>query len=357
MGIVKGKQKEQEENNSISVSATLAGKEGVAVVSVRKIAAVAGISPATVSRYINDTAPVSEEAQAKIRGAIHKLGYDELPRKSHKAIIMILLTHLHFSFYSKAIGEFLDQERDGRYIFALVQYDPENAESVKSFVTRMKPAGAVYFEEEIDNAILEYLQDFGIKTVMCGGVALNHESDMVHVNDILAAYDGTNYLLGLGHEQIVFLSDEVRKIGAGYQRIMGSRKAMEEQGIELPDERIVCGPVTFDAGYRETKQLLQQKIPFTAIFAFSDELAVGAMAALYDAGVRVPQDVSVLGFDDLEIASKIRPALTTIRQPIESFVQKALEIFSRPADNMHSEILLQHTIAERGSCQRCAEER
>ena len=223
---------------------------------------------------------------------------------------------------------------------------------MKSFVSRNKPVGAIYFEEEIDNAILKYLQNYGIRTVMCGGVALNHESDMVHVNDIMAAYEGTNYLLDLGHKNILFLSDEIRKIGAGFQRITGSRKAMEERGLEMTDDAVVCSAVTFEAGYEAVKDALERKQEFTAVFAFSDEQAVGAMAALHDAGLSVPGDISVLGYDDLEIASKVRPALTTIHQPIEGFVKKTLALFEQPAQELSTEILLQYSIVERQSCRR-----
>ena len=323
-------------------------------ITTRKIAAEAGVSPATVSRYFNGTEVVSDEATARIEEALGALGCGDVVRRKRKKVILVLLTHLRFSFYCRAIEELLDQER-GTYTFLLLRYDPTSPETVRSVVGRMKPAGAIYFEEEIDNAILKYLQDCGVRTVMCGGVALNHGSDMVHVNDIMAAYEGTNYLLDLGHKDILFLSDEVRKIGAGFQRLTGSRKAMEERGLELPGSSVLYGPVTFEAGYAAIQTALGQKQHFTAVFAFSDEIAVGAMAALYDEGVSVPRDVSVLGYDDLEIAAKVRPALTTIHQPIKSFVKKTLELFEQPSQSLSTEILLQYSIAERESCRRIGE--
>lgn len=321
-------------------------------ITTRKLAAAAGVSPASVSRYFNGTEEVSDDIASRIEGAMQALGCHEVSRKSRRKIILVLLSHLRFSFYSRALAELLEQERDGDMTFALLRYDPDSPEAVRSFVTRMKPAGAVYFEEEIDNAILKYLQDCGIRTVMCGGVALNHGSDMVHVNDIMAAYDGTNYLLDLGHKEILFLSDEVRKIGAGFQRLTGSRKAMEERGLAVDENTVLYGGVTFESGYAAIRTALNRKQRFTAVFAFSDEIAVGAMAALYDAGLSVPGDVSVLGYDDLSIASRVRPALTTIHQPIDGFVKKTLELFSRPAEELNSEILLQYAIVERESCRK-----
>ena len=97
---------------------------------------------------------------------------------------------------------------------------------------------------------------------------------------------------------------------------------MEERGLEFPESLVLRGGVTFEAGYQAMATALREKKQFTAAFAFSDELAVGVMAALYDAGLRVPEDISVLGYDDLTIATRIRPALTTIHQPIDVFIRE-----------------------------------
>ena len=125
---------------------------------------------------------------------------------------------------------------------------------------------------------------------------------------------------------------------------------MEEAGLPMPDSHVRSGAVTFQAGYDAVEQALRQGISFTAVFAFSDELAVGAMAALFDRGLRVPQDVSVLGYDDLPIAIRVRPKLTTIHQPIDMFVRKALELFDREPSDLTEELLLPHSISQRDSC-------
>ena len=139
----------------------------------------------------------------------------------------------------KLAAELLEQGAESEYTFLVLRYDPQTPETVRNFVCRMHPVGVIYFEEEIDSGILQYLQGCGLRTVMCGGVALDHQSDRVHVNDIAAAYEGTSYLLDLGHREILFLSDDEQKIGAGFQRITGSRRAMEERMLDgfSPEER------------------------------------------------------------------------------------------------------------------------
>ena len=202
---------------------------------VRTIASVAGVSPASVSRYMNSKGTeVSEELCRKIEEGLRQLGAEESICRSQRRPILILLSHLRFSFYSRVLRELLDQEERGEYIFFLVQHDPDSLETVKSFVRRIHPEGVIYFEEEIGGPILKYLQDSGIRTVMCGGSAIDDNSDMVHINDIRAAYAGTRYLTDLGHKRILFLSDDIQKIGAGFQRLSGCQKALEDIGQSLP---------------------------------------------------------------------------------------------------------------------------
>lgn len=319
-------------------------------VTVRKLAEAAGVSPATVSRYLNTSESVSPALADRIEKALLTLGGTPVLRQSQKRMVLVLLTHLRFDFYSQTLAELLDQELAGDYALALLRYDPHHPELVRNFVSKNHPVGVLYFEEEMDQQILSYLQKCGLRTVMCGGTAVDRQSDRVHVNDIAAAYEGTRYLLSLGHRDILFLSDDEQKIGAGFQRVTGSRRAMEEQGVALPEEQVLRCGVTFADGYDATRRVLTEGRRFTAVFAFSDELALGAMAALYDAGVRVPEDVSVLGYDDLPCATRVRPALTTVHQPIDAIVRKSMELFRQPPQAIHTEILLPHSITERQSC-------
>ena len=321
--------------------------------SVRKIAAEAKVSPATVSRYFTGRESISPALSNRIEEALRRMGETAADKRPLKPVILILLTHLRYSFFSRAIQELLEREYSEHYTFLLVRYDPDYPECTRGVVNRVHPVGVIYFEEEIDSGILRYIQGSGVRTVMCGGVAVDEGSQMIHVNDIRAAYDGTRYLLDLGHRDILFLSDDISKIGAGYQRIAGSRKAMEERGLFLPGEAVICGSVTYESGYEAIRTALQKKTRFTAVFAFSDDLAVGAMAALFDAGFRVPEDVSVLGYDDLLLAQRIRPRLTTIHQPIDQFIRQALELFSMEKPVLSAEVLLPYSIAERESCKRC----
>jgi LacI family transcriptional regulator len=318
---------------------------------VRKIAAAADVSPATVSRYFNGTQKLNRDTIEKIERTLQSMEYTpKAKRLKTNNLIGVLLPHLRYGFYSDALRELIEQAENFQFKLIIIPTNQKEASNYKDIIEKHNFRGVIYFEEEIDEDILSFMSEKGIRTVMCGGAALDHHSDMVHVNDMAAAYEGTNYLIKLGHREIVFISDYIQKISAGFQRLTGSRRAMEENGLNFKEESISCGPVTYEAGYKATKEFLEKGKKFTAIFAYSDEIAIGAMAALFDSGIGVPEDVSVLGFDDLQIASRIRPALTTIHQPIKSFITKTLELFLKEGNSDHAEISLPFHIEERGSC-------
>ncbi len=314
---------------------------------IRKIASEAGTSPATVSRYLNGTVNVSPDLAEKIEKAVSSLG-GEIMRRDRDAYVFILVTQLGFPFYSQALKELLSETASYRLV--MIHYDPQFPDMVKNFTQTHKPVGVIYFEEEIDDSILSWLQGKGVRTVMLGGTAPNSGSGMIRVNDLAAAYEGTNYLLTLGHRKILFLSDEIRKISSGFQRITGCRQALEEKGLAMDPSHVYYGDMTFNAGYQAVKDALQKRTEFTAVFGLCDETAIGAMAALYDSGISVPDKVSVLGYDDLDIAGQVRPGLTTIHQPIDLYAKKALDLFGDPLLPAHTEILLPYTIRERNSC-------
>ena len=126
---------------------------------------------------------------------------------------------------------------------------------------------------------------------------------------------------------------------------------MAEAGLDFGEPYVQYAPLRYESGYSLASGIIKEKLDFTAIFAFSDEMAHGAVNALIDAGYRVPEDISVMGFDDLPLAEEMRPKLTTIHQPLEQFVHEILNYFSFPvAQEKGREIMLKHSLIERGSC-------
>ncbi len=320
-------------------------------VTVRNVAKTAGVSSATVSRYYSGSNIVSTETARKIEKAANELGYNPKNRKRRdNGVIAVLIPDLKLGFYAEVLKELIEQIPKYNYRMVIIP-TVEGSENYKIFFKEMSIIGVIYLDESIDRNIINYIASKNIKTVLCAGASIEFRSDMIHINDMAAAYEGTKYLIGLGHEKIIFLSDYLRNIDSSFQRVTGCKRALEEIGAHLDEkEMLMCGPLSFESGYRLTKLLLDKHTEFTAIFAFSDEMAVGAISALHDVGIAVPNDVSVLGFDDIAIAGRVIPGLTTIHQPIKGMVSKTLNAFQSDTNHSNLEITLPYHIIQRGTC-------
>ena len=319
---------------------------------VRDIARLAGVSPATVSRYFSGSGIVNKDTARKIEKASKDSGYTPRFKKcKDNGVIAALIPNLQLGFYGEVLKELIEEIPKYNYRIVFIPTIPDS-EDYKIFFKEMNIVGVIYFDELIDRDIINYISSKKIKTVMFAGGSLESRSEMVHINDIAAAYEGTKYLISLGHEKIIILSDFFKNIGSSFQRFTGCKRALDEIGIELNEsEMLGCGVVTYENGYRLTKQFLDKKTDFTAIFAFSDEMAMGGISALHDYGLKVPEDVSVLGFDDIAMASRFIPRLTTIHQPIKEFVTKTLEAF-QDLDNVNDnvETTFPYKIVKRDTC-------
>lgn len=319
-------------------------------VNIREIAKICGVSPATVSRAVSGKAPVKEETRLRIEEVMRTKGY-QLPKTVKPRTIGVfipILDHVFFQYVLRQLQLLLEERGDHMVIL------PENGPQVIGQVKQLGVDGVILLNEETSGETVQKLQQMHISTVVCGALSLNRLCPSVHVDDLVAAYDGTNYLLGLGHREIGFICDSPRSISSGFQRIAGSRKAIEDHGLVFHSDRVFTGPCDYGGGYQGAQTLLRQHPGLTAIFAHSDASAVGAMAALIDAGRSIPGDVSVLGFDDTSLGEQFRPQLTCVSQPIHNLVARSLELVYAGIEQESWEdppsITLPHSIRIRDSC-------
>ena len=322
-------------------------------VTVREIARLAGVSPATVSRYFTGAEFVSDGAAAKISEVIARSGRQEPHRvRRRSGLLALAVPHMRLAFYTEVMKLFMEKVSGYGMQLLFFPICGMDAAQSRAWLGRMKPDGLILLEETDGVPLLEIAKEMEIPVVVCGeALPSAKQATTVHVNDIAAAYEGTRYLLGLGHRNIVFFSNDARGINASYQRIRGCSMAMQESGLSFGEPYVRYGELTYENGYRFAHEIVTGGLQFSAIFAFSDEMARGAINALLDLNVRIPQDVSVLGFDDLPLAEQTRPRLTTIHQPLDEFVQQAVDIFFNDPSAMRTrEIVLPHSIVERDSC-------
>lgn len=288
------------------------------------VARVAGVSMATVSRALKNPEIVTDRTRERVAAAIQKTGYvynavaADFTRQRSNLVGLIV-----FSMKSSIQSELIDgvQSELQKHGFSLVvgnsQYEPATEATLISVFAERQLAGVIVAESTDGNRErLRQLAQSGIPTVITWEHAPDSELDCVGISNQEAARQATNHLIELGHRRIGLIAGRYDRIERVRHRYDGYAQALAEAGIELDPKLCRQGPPNLEAGDAAMRSLLAHPQPPTAVFAASDTLALGALSAASRMGVRVPQDVSVVGFDDLDFARFTCPPLTTIRVPV-----------------------------------------
>jgi LacI family transcriptional regulator len=291
-------------------------------ITIARVAQEAGVSKGTVSRVLNARAGVNEETRALVQGVVERLGYvpdpgaRQLARRGRHVIALLLDDDLrrggtYYGLLRDALEECLLNEG---YHTQVVPTDRRN-------YLDTPPDGAILLGVHLDDPRPKQLGDLGIPFAMVG----RSIDDMawVDVDNHGGLRDAVRHLVALGHTRILHITG-AHTGQASVLRLEGYLAGLREANLEENARLIFDGDFTALGGYRAVRRALESNTVFTAITASSDEMAQGAVAALEDAGLRVPWDVSVTGFDDLPVAGRL--GLTTVRQPIPEIGAAAAEL-------------------------------
>lgn len=322
---------------------------------IRELSAYCDISPSTLSRYFNGTAGISPKLREKIEKAVAETGYQPtfVYRRAHQpgsGMICAVLPRWQHVF-SRELMEYLQPaaEKAGCSLSAIVN-NPNDPVATAAQISQLSPDHVALLFEGNSPAVYKLLIDRRIPTCICTAPSPNRSFLEVRIDDIAAAYEATNYLIGLGHRNIGLITDKAELISSGFQRLAGSRKAMYDAGISFTDRNIVYAGSSFDDGWNGMNELLKRNLGITAVFVFSDTMACGAIASLTDHGIHVPGDISVMGFDDIQIAEQCRPKLTTVHQPLEQMAKECVNQLL--AGGKGTSVILRHSIHIRESCRK-----
>ncbi|WP_308164317.1 LacI family DNA-binding transcriptional regulator [Agromyces sp. ISL-38] len=308
------------------------------------MAAKSGVSVATVSRVLAGNYPTSEDAKKKVLAAIDELNYVMNAHARGLAgqgtrTIAILVEQVTSPFYA-AVAQGVEEQAaaGGRLCLICTTHGDPAQELALVNMLRDQGTDAVIIvggitpsrEYEIRMArYAESLNAVGSVLVLCGRPRL--DADVPHLvvayENEEGAYAATNYILSKGHEDVIFVGG-VEGISTTDDRVRGFRRAMQERG--LPTEgRVLLGSHREAFGRTAVQERLARGRDFTAIVAYNDHIAAGALLAVRQAGLRVPEDVSVIGYDDSLLASNLTPALTSVAVPAQELgrtaVRRALE--------------------------------
>lgn len=299
---------------------------------IRDVAVQAGVSRSTVSRVINGGHWVSPDARVAVEEAIISTGYTAnhharslaTGRAGSMAFLLtepqqLLFDDPTFALLLRGAAEVLAQR--SMTLVLLVAGTPAERESVAHFISAGHVDGVLLISSHESEPLLEQLLENGIPTVCCGA-PLGHESELstVSVEEVASARTMVRHLLAQGHERIGMIAGPDDTPGGRY-RLVGFR---EELGEQFDAALVETGDYSFDAGQTAMAALLERGVD--AVFAANDRMAAGAIAAARRAGLRVPQDVAVAGFDDSGLAATHEPSITTMRQPWEQISAQMVNV-------------------------------
>ena len=306
---------------SISKAGSPSGR-GPLRTTVREVAQRAGVSVATVSRAMNTSVPVSPELRERVMEAARELGYkpnstaQSLRRGKSKTVALLVgdIEQSHFSALTKNI----QLELVARGLDLMLHNLSHREELLTHFLEeapRMPLCGVVLASSDrIDAGVGSQLRSIGsagIRVVAAGQDLTKFDVPSVIHNEHAAARYSVEHLIRAGARRIAYVG-RIEGSAIGTERLAGYSDALSAADLPRDDALIWDESFRYPAGQRAVSRALAAKIQFDAIQAGSDELAIGAMAALQDHGLRVPQDVKVIGFGNVEVSGFVRPALTTL---------------------------------------------
>ncbi|WP_372663611.1 LacI family DNA-binding transcriptional regulator [Cohnella sp.] len=296
-------------------------------VSIFDVAKKSGLSVVTVSRVLNNSSSVRANNREKVLQAMKELDYH--PNASARSlargktgIIGLTLTTLHDSFFDAVVKEINDRLAEQGYFLALAISRGFEDSFHRSLFQQDRVDGVILLSPVQEDEYVLELEKRQIPFVMVDNQQDNSSATSIIVDNFKGGYEATRHLLELGHREIAHISGPDPFLSSK-ERVRGYLFALEEAGLQ--PYSIERGTFEISSGYEIAQGWIKSgKIP-PAIFAADDYIALGVMDALKNEGIRIPRDVSIIGFDDQLFASEFRPRLTTVRQPAEQIGRAAVE--------------------------------
>lgn len=310
---------------------------------IKDVAALAGVSFTTVSHVLNDTRPVSADARRRVLAAVEEIGY--LPsavarslRKSETKIVGVLVPNVQNPFFAELVCGVEECCRLAGYSVFLCNSDndPKRQQQYMRTLLEKRVDGLLLSSAGDDEALARIFKLASVPSVTVDRLVPGARADRVSVHNQQGAYNAVKHLIDLGHQRIACISGPA-EFEVARERIEGWRRALTERGLPADDGLVIESDFSSPGGHEAVRRLLRahgsgpQRV--TGIFASNDMMAIGALRAAAELDFKVPQQLSVVGFDDIELSSYVFPALTTVGCSIKQLGHEAGKVLIDRIDN------------------------
>jgi len=328
-------------------------------VTIYDVAREAGVSMATVSRVVNNNPNVKPQTRKKVYEAIERLGYrpNAVARglaSKKTTTVGVVIPDISDSIVAEVARGIEDIANMYHYNIILCNADRRKDKEIRVINTLLEKQvdGLLFMGGMVTEEHIQAFRTSSVPVVLCATSDENQIVPSVDIDHQSAAKDAVQALIARGHRKIAMISGTLEDLTHNYMRYQGYRKALEEAGIAFNEDYVRIGNNRYESGIEVMNYFLQLEDRPTAILAVNDEMAIGAIHTVLDNGLSVPDDISVIGIDNVRIASMVRPRLTTVAQPMYDIGAVAMRLLTKLMKNEHVDeprVVLPHEMILRDS--------
>ncbi|MDG0793359.1 catabolite control protein A [Cohnella ginsengisoli] len=333
-------------------------------VTIYDVAREAGVSMATVSRVVNNNPNVKPQTRKKVYEAIERLGYRPnavargLASKKTTTVGVVIpdIANANFAEVARGIEDIANMYH---YNIILCNADKRKEKEIRVINTLLEKQvdGLLFMGGVVTDEHIQAFNTSNVPIVLCATTDEKGTMPSVDIDHETAAYDAVRKLIAEGHARIAMISGTLQDPANGFARYQGYKRALEESGIAFDESLVRVGNYRYESGIEAVQYFLELAERPTAVFAATDEMAIGAIHGIQDAGLSVPGDISVIGVDNIRLASMVRPLLTTVAQPMYDIGAVSMRLLTKlmKKENveqarvtLHHELIVRNSVAPRG---------
>lgn len=328
-------------------------------VTIYDVAREAGVSMATVSRVVNNNPNVKPQTRKKVFEAIERLGYrpNAVARglaSKKTTTVGVVIPDIANALYAEVARGIEDIANMYHYNIILANSDKRQDKEIRVINTLLEKQvdGLLFMGGAVTDEHIQAFKTSNVPIVLCATKADKGSIPSVDIDHEEAAFDAVSKLVSEGHESIAMISGTLKDPANGYARFQGYKRALEKAGLPYREEYVRVGNYKYESGIEAMQYFLELPTRPTAVFAATDEMAIGAIHCIQDAGLNVPEDISVISVDNSRTSSMVRPLLTTVAQPMYDIGAVSMRLLTKlmKKENVeNSNVTLPHELIVRRS--------